>query len=53
MKRKMGRRTPLLAGVAAAVAIIIALLAAGLGRDPSVIASPLVGRMAGPAAEYR
>src|SRR5215470_12237608 len=42
----MGRRTPLLAGVTAAVAIIIALLAAGLGRDPSVIASPLVGRMA-------
>ena len=42
----MGRRTPLLAGLAAAVAIIVALLAAGLGRDPSVIASPLVGRMA-------
>ena len=46
MKRKIGRRTPLLAGVTAAVAIIIALLAAGLGQDPSVIASPLVGRMA-------
>jgi cytochrome c biogenesis protein CcmG, thiol:disulfide interchange protein DsbE len=46
VKRITGRRTPLLAGVAAAVAIIVALLAAGLGRDPSVIASPLVGRMA-------
>ena len=46
MKRIMGRRTPLLAGVAAAVAVIVALLAAGLGRDPSVITSPLVGRMA-------
>ena len=46
MKRIMGRRTPLLAGVAAAVAVIVALLAAGLGRDPSVTTSPLVGRMA-------
>jgi cytochrome c biogenesis protein CcmG/thiol:disulfide interchange protein DsbE len=40
------RRTPLVAGVVAAVAVIVALLASGLGRDPSVIASPLVGRMA-------
>ena len=40
------RRTPLLAGVAAAVAVIVALLATGLGRDPSVIASPLIGRAA-------
>ncbi|HEU5388355.1 MAG TPA: TlpA disulfide reductase family protein [Streptosporangiaceae bacterium] len=46
MKRITGRRTALLAGVAAVVAIIVALMAAGLGRDPSVIASPLVGRMA-------
>jgi cytochrome c biogenesis protein CcmG/thiol:disulfide interchange protein DsbE len=42
----MGRRTRLLAGVGVAVAVIVALLATGLGRDPSVIASPLVGRMA-------
>jgi cytochrome c biogenesis protein CcmG/thiol:disulfide interchange protein DsbE len=42
----MRRRTGLLAGVAAAVAVIVALLATGLGRDPSVIASPLVGRAA-------
>jgi cytochrome c biogenesis protein CcmG/thiol:disulfide interchange protein DsbE len=40
------RRTPLVAGVVAAVAVIVALLASGLGRDPSVIASPLVGRIA-------
>jgi cytochrome c biogenesis protein CcmG/thiol:disulfide interchange protein DsbE len=40
------RRTRLLAGVAAAVAVIVALLMTGLGRDPSVIASPLVGRAA-------
>lgn len=42
----MRRRTQLLAGVVAAVAVIVALLATGLGRDPSVIASPLVGRAA-------
>lgn len=41
-----GRRTWLLTGVVAAVAVIVALLATGLGRDPSVIASPLVGRVA-------
>lgn len=40
------RRARLLAGVIAAVAVIVALLAAGLGRDPSVIVSPLVGRAA-------
>ena len=40
------RRARLLAGVAAAVAVIVALLMTGLGRDPSVFASPLVGRMA-------
>jgi cytochrome c biogenesis protein CcmG/thiol:disulfide interchange protein DsbE len=40
------RRTRLLAGVGVAVAVIVALLATGLGRDPSVIASPLVGRAA-------
>jgi cytochrome c biogenesis protein CcmG, thiol:disulfide interchange protein DsbE len=39
-------RTRLLAGVVAAVAVIVTLLATGLGRDPSVIASPLVGRAA-------
>src|SRR5215472_8566915 len=40
------RRTRLLAGVVAVVAVVVALLATGLGRDPSVIASPLVGRAA-------
>jgi cytochrome c biogenesis protein CcmG/thiol:disulfide interchange protein DsbE len=40
------RRTRLLAGVVAVVAVIVALLMTGLGRDPSVIASPLVGHMA-------
>ena len=47
MSRRLTRRqTRLLAGVVAAVAVIVALLASGLGRDPSVIASPLVGRTA-------
>jgi len=40
------RRTRLLAGVVAVVAVIVALLTTGLGKDPSVIASPLVGRAA-------
>ena len=40
------RRARLLVGVVAAVAVIVALLMTGLGRDPSVFASPLVGRMA-------
>jgi cytochrome c biogenesis protein CcmG/thiol:disulfide interchange protein DsbE len=42
----MSRRARLLAGVAAIVGVIVALLLTGLGRDPSVIASPLVGRAA-------
>ena len=46
LTRLTRRRTRLLAGVGAAVAVIVALLATGLGRDPSVIASPLVGHMA-------
>ena len=47
MRRRITRRrTWLLAGVAAAVAVIVALLMTGLGRDPSVIASALVGRAA-------
>jgi cytochrome c biogenesis protein CcmG/thiol:disulfide interchange protein DsbE len=40
------RRVRLLAGVAAVVAVIVVLLMTGLGKDPSVIASPLVGRAA-------
>jgi len=40
------RRARLLAVVAAAVAVVVALLATGLGRDPSAVASPLVGKMA-------
>ena len=47
MRRRLTRRqTQLVAGVGVAVAVIVALLATGLGRDPSVIASPLVGRTA-------
>jgi cytochrome c biogenesis protein CcmG/thiol:disulfide interchange protein DsbE len=46
MRRIQGRRTLLLAGVVAVVAVIAALLMTGLGRDPSVIASPMVGRTA-------
>ena len=42
----MRRRTRLLAGLVAVVAIIVVLLMTGLGRDPSVFASPLVGRAA-------
>jgi len=40
------RRVRLLAGVVAVVAVIVVLLMTGLGKDPSVIASPLVGRAA-------
>ena len=40
------RRARLLAGVGAVVTVIVVLLMTGLGRDPSVIASPLVGRAA-------
>jgi cytochrome c biogenesis protein CcmG/thiol:disulfide interchange protein DsbE len=47
MRRRITRRRArLLGGVVAAIALIVALLATGLGRDPSVIASPLVGRAA-------
>ena len=47
MKRRLTRRrTRLLAGVVAVVAVIVVLLMSGLGKDPSVIASPLVGRAA-------
>jgi cytochrome c biogenesis protein CcmG, thiol:disulfide interchange protein DsbE len=46
LTRLTRRRTRLLAGVVAAVAVVVVLLSTGLGRDPSVIASPLVGRMA-------
>lgn len=40
------RRVRLLAGLGVVVAAIAALLMFGLGQDPSVIASPLVGREA-------
>jgi cytochrome c biogenesis protein CcmG, thiol:disulfide interchange protein DsbE len=40
------RRAVLLAGVVAAVVAVVALLSTGLGKDPSVTASPLVGRTA-------
>ena len=40
------RRGLLLSAVVAAVLSVAALLATGLGRDPAVVASPLVGREA-------
>jgi cytochrome c biogenesis protein CcmG, thiol:disulfide interchange protein DsbE len=40
------RRTVLLATVVTAVALVVAVLSTGLGRDPSVTTSPLVGRTA-------
>ncbi|MGN6795991.1 MAG: TlpA family protein disulfide reductase [Streptosporangiaceae bacterium] len=47
MKRRLAsRRTLLQAGGVVAVVIIVTLLATGLGRDPSVFGSPLVGRAA-------
>jgi cytochrome c biogenesis protein CcmG/thiol:disulfide interchange protein DsbE len=46
MRRIARRRTLLLSGVVAVVLAVVALLATGLGRDPSVFASPLVGRAA-------
>ena len=47
MRRRLtSRRARLLAGVVTVVAVIVVLLLTGLGRDPSVFASPLVGRMA-------
>ena len=42
----MRRRIVLLASVVAAVLAVVAVLATGLGRDPSASASPLVGRAA-------
>jgi cytochrome c biogenesis protein CcmG/thiol:disulfide interchange protein DsbE len=45
-RRLTRRRAVLLAGVGVAVAAVVTLLATGLVRGPSVIASPLVGRAA-------
>ena len=42
----MRRRLLLLGTVVAAVLAVVAVLATGLGRDPSANASPLVGRTA-------
>ena len=42
----MRRRIVLLGSVVAAVLAVVAVLATGLGRDPSASASPLVGRAA-------
>jgi cytochrome c biogenesis protein CcmG/thiol:disulfide interchange protein DsbE len=44
--RTIRRRAVLLAVVFAAVAAVVAVLSTGLGRDPSVTTSPLVGRAA-------
>jgi len=46
MRRITRRRAVLLAGVVAAIAAVVALLSIGLGTDPSVTTSPLVGRTA-------
>ncbi len=46
MRRVTSRRTLLLSAVVAVVVAVVTLLATGLGRDPSVTASPLVGRVA-------
>jgi cytochrome c biogenesis protein CcmG/thiol:disulfide interchange protein DsbE len=46
MRHVTRRRALLLGAVAAAVAAVVVLLSTGLSRDPSVIASPLVGRAA-------
>ncbi len=45
-QRPTRRRAVLLALVVVLVAAVVALLATGLGRDPSVTASPLVGKAA-------
>jgi cytochrome c biogenesis protein CcmG, thiol:disulfide interchange protein DsbE len=42
----MRRRAALLGAVVAAVLAVVAVLATGLGRDPTAAASPLVGRAA-------
>ncbi len=46
MRHVTRRRTLLLAAVVAAVLAVVTLLASGLGKDPSVATSPLVGRTA-------
>jgi cytochrome c biogenesis protein CcmG/thiol:disulfide interchange protein DsbE len=46
MRNILRRRTVLLGSVVAVVTAIVVLLSIGLGRDPSSIASPLVGRAA-------
>jgi cytochrome c biogenesis protein CcmG/thiol:disulfide interchange protein DsbE len=46
MMLRTKRRAVLLAVVVIAIAAVVSLLATGLGRDPSVTASPLVGRAA-------
>src|SRR5262245_35654010 len=46
MRRITRRRAVLLAAVVAAVIAVVARLSPGLAKDPSVTASPLVGRTA-------
>ncbi|HKE65742.1 MAG TPA: TlpA disulfide reductase family protein [Micromonosporaceae bacterium] len=46
MRRITRRRGILLGVVAAVVSAVVVLLSTGLGKDPSVVASPLVGRVA-------
>jgi len=46
MQHVTRRRALLLGAVAVVVSAVVVLLSIGLGRDPSAIASPLVGRSA-------
>ncbi|HEU0241028.1 MAG TPA: TlpA disulfide reductase family protein [Micromonosporaceae bacterium] len=46
MRRITRRRGTLLGAVIAVVSAVVVLLSTGLGKDPSVVASPLVGRVA-------
>jgi cytochrome c biogenesis protein CcmG/thiol:disulfide interchange protein DsbE len=46
MRHVTRRRAVLLGAVAAAVTAVVVLLSVGLGRDPSMVSSPLVGRAA-------
>jgi cytochrome c biogenesis protein CcmG/thiol:disulfide interchange protein DsbE len=46
MKRVINGRARFLALVVSAVVAVVAVLATGLGRDPSITASPLIGRPA-------
>lgn len=46
MRKILRRRAVLVGAVVAVVSAIVGLLSTGLGRDPSSVASPLIGRVA-------